>query len=170
MVAASGIMLTWWQSVGSCCHGGSQWDHVVMVAVSGIMLASGTCYRAEHLKQLSETFRKHNIIVLSDEIYSRLNYDGNHVSIAKYYPEGTILSTGISKWASAGGWRLGYSIFPDALSDLRDSVKSGASHTYTCAAAPVQYAAITLFEWTEETQEYVLHERRILKAVGQYSH
>ena len=43
--------------------------------------------------------RKNNVIVLSDEIYSRLNFAGDHVSMAKVYPEGTIVTTGFSKFS-----------------------------------------------------------------------
>ncbi|GFO06646.1 aspartate aminotransferase-like [Plakobranchus ocellatus] len=56
------------------------------------------------------------------------------------YPEGAILCSGMSKWAAAGGWRLGYHIYPRELQALRDVVASAGSHTYSCAPAPVQYA------------------------------
>ncbi|XP_072033728.1 aspartate aminotransferase-like [Amphiura filiformis] len=129
---------------------------------------TGTCYSAEDLEALSVVLRKHNTIVLSDEIYARLHFDNNHISIAKVYPEGTILSSGISKWASAGGWRLGYSIYPSELKELNKAVCSAASHTYSCAPAPVQYAAVRLFCYEEDTMSYVLHCRRILAAVAKY--
>ncbi|XP_077993807.1 aspartate aminotransferase-like isoform X2 [Glandiceps talaboti] len=131
---------------------------------------TGTCYTVEHLKQLSEVFRKHKIIVLSDEIYSRLHFENNHASLAKFYPEGCILSTGLSKWASAGGWRLGYHIYPSELSVLKNAVCSAASHTYSCAPAPMQHAAIWLHEWSEEVKDYVVHERRVLQAAAKYCH
>ncbi|XP_070535521.1 aspartate aminotransferase-like isoform X2 [Ptychodera flava] len=108
---------------------------------------TGTSYQAHHLNQLSEVFRKHNIIVLSDEIYARLSFEGKHESIAK----------------------LGYHIYPDKLSEMRKAVASGASHTYSCAPAPVQHAALWLYKWTDEVQDYVLHERRILHAVALYT-
>ncbi|KAI8497233.1 hypothetical protein Bbelb_251820 [Branchiostoma belcheri] len=115
------------------------------------------------------TLRKHGIVVLSDEIYARLHYTDNHETIAKYYPEGTILCSGLSKWASAGGWRLGYCVYPRELDPLRCAVKSAASHTYSCASAPIQYAALALFSYSDEVQEYRAHCSRILQAVGSYS-
>ena len=63
-------------------------------------------------KSIAETARRNNIYILSDEIYGQLHHEGNHVSIAKYYPEGTIISSGLSKWCGAGGWRLGTFSFP----------------------------------------------------------
>ncbi|XP_078608061.1 aspartate aminotransferase-like [Branchiostoma floridae x Branchiostoma japonicum] len=130
---------------------------------------TGTCYNPHHLKQLSSIFRKHGIVVLSDEIYARLHYTDSHESIAKYYPEGTILCSGLSKWAGAGGWRLGYCVFPRELDPLRCAVKSAASHTHSCASAPIQYAAITLFSYSDGVQEYRAHCSRILQAAGTYS-
>ena len=109
-----------------------------------------------------EYCKAENITVLSDEIYGRLNFGHNHVCMAKVcayyffrhsgfsflianiqvYPEKTILTSGFSKWASAGGWRLGYAIFPPGptFEDLKFSIISAASHTFSCAAAPVQVA------------------------------
>lgn len=57
----------------------------------------------------------------------------------QHYPEGTILTSGFSKWASAGGWRLGYAHFPTSLYPIMQAVRSSASHTYSCAPAPMQY-------------------------------
>jgi len=51
-----------------------------------------------------------------------------------------VITTGLSKWASGGGWRIGYAMFPPELSFLRNLLGSAASHTFTCAAAPQQYA------------------------------
>ena len=53
-------------------------------------------------------------IILSDEIYSELSFDEGFKSISSFCPEKTIISTGLSKWCGAGGWRLGYFIVPDS--------------------------------------------------------
>jgi len=130
---------------------------------------SGCTYTVEELTSLAEVLRKYKVIVLSDEIYARLNYEGNHVCMSGIYPEGTILTTGFSKWSSAGGWRLGYAHFPESLQALRKAVLSGASHTYSCAPAPMQHAvARALKEDKEELRKYVLSQRTILQAVSRY--
>ena len=83
-----------------------------------------------------KVFRRLSVIVLSDEIYARLEYTGQHVCMSELYPEvrisfnlerltqffadqGTILTSGFSKWSSAGGWRLGYAHYPQPLHQLR---------------------------------------------------
>lgn len=131
---------------------------------------TGTAYTEEHWNELVRVLRKHDAIVLSDEIYGRLHFSGNHCSLAKIYPEGTILSSGLSKWASAGGWRVGYHIYPPGLSPLLHAVRSAASHTYSCAAAPMQHAALTYMSPSKESKAYMSHLRRILAAVADYSY
>ncbi|MEM7678388.1 MAG: aminotransferase class I/II-fold pyridoxal phosphate-dependent enzyme, partial [Myxococcota bacterium] len=67
----------------------------------------GCSYTNDELAALAEVARRFRVVVLSDEIYGELHHDGRYVSIAQYYPEGTIVSSGLSKWCGAGGWRLG---------------------------------------------------------------
>ena len=118
---------------------------------------SGITYTEEEIKALADLCRKHKILVLSDEIYARLSWK-KFTSIAKvvsfiifcdftiytfqYYPEGTIVTTGFSKWASIGGWRAGYALFPKELRSLKEAVSSAGSHSYTCLPTPIQYALL----------------------------
>jgi len=130
---------------------------------------SGCAYSREELEALTTVFRKYKVIVLSDEIYARLNYEDNHVCMSNIYPEGTILTSGFSKWSSAGGWRLGYAHFPDSLQSLKKGVLSGASHTYSCAPANIQHAvARALKQDKEELRNYILAARTILSVVAKY--
>ncbi|XP_065054027.1 aspartate aminotransferase-like [Rhopilema esculentum] len=128
---------------------------------------SGAAYTSEENAAIAEVCRRHKVIIISDEIYSLLNYDKKHDSIFKHYPEGTILQNGLSKWASAGGWRLGYHIYPQQLAEIKAAVRSGGSHSYSCAGAPVQYAALEYFKFDSGCQEYVSHCNRILKALSE---
>ena len=130
---------------------------------------TGISYSDFELQKIAEVCAKHGVIILSDEIYGRLNHKGKHVSISRYYPEGTIISTGLSKWCGAGGWRLGCFSFPAELTWIMDSMASVASETFTSVAAPIQYAAITAFNGNEEIDEYLHHSRRILKALAKYA-
>jgi aspartate aminotransferase len=130
---------------------------------------TGSTYPKTRLKKLAEVARKYNLILISDEIYGLLDHEGNHVSISRYYPEGTIISSGLSKWAGAGGWRLGTFTFPENLRWLQNAMAIVASETYTSTSAPIQYAAITAFQDHPEIDEYLLYSRRILKALGNYT-
>jgi aspartate aminotransferase len=127
---------------------------------------TGACFRSDELEALAQVARKYQVIVLSDEIYSELHYEGRHQSIARHYPEGTIISNGISKWAGAGGWRLGAFSFPDALEPVLAAMIDIASETFTSVSAPVQLAAIKAFEGSDEMTSYIDATRRIMASIG----
>ena len=129
---------------------------------------TGKTYPEKLLKELAYAARKQGILVLSDEIYGELNHKGNHVSIARFYPEGTIISSGLSKWCGAGGWRLGTFAFPKNLKWLLDGMATVASETFTSVSAPIQFASIRAFNFDDEINTYLKHSRRILKALGNY--
>ena len=122
----------------------------------------GGTYTAHELEELAKIARNHEMVILSDEIYGQLHYEGKHVSIAKFYPEGTIISSGLSKWCGAGGWRLGTFAFPSAFDWLIDPIAAVASETYTSVSAPIQYAAVTAFNGGIVIERYLWHVRRIL--------
>ena len=104
---------------------------------------SGTTHG--NLKELANVAKKHNVIIIADEIYAELDFTGEYKSITHHYPEKTIVSSGLSKWCGAGGWRIGMLVFPDELSYIRDSVRTVASETFTAVSAPIQYAAIKAY-------------------------
>jgi aspartate aminotransferase len=126
----------------------------------------GCSHSAEELKDLAHVARKFEVILLSDEIYGQLHHQGTHVSVARYYPEGTIISSGLSKWCGAGGWRLGTFTFPKNLAWLLETMASVASETYTSVSAPIQYAAVRAFRGGVRIERYLCHARRILSALG----
>ncbi len=131
---------------------------------------TGCTYTDDQLLAIANVARKYNLILLSDEIYGEVHFEGRHKSIARYYPEGTIVSTGMSKWLGAGGWRLGTFIFPPELRPLQDAMAIIASETFTSTAAPIQYAAITAFNGGDDIDHYLKQSRRVLKVVGEYVH
>ena len=127
---------------------------------------TGVTYSVNELKELAEVAKKYRIILLSDEIYGELIFDGKHISIAKFYPEGTIISSGLSKWCGAGGWRLGTFTFPSSLSWLLEAMASMASETFTSTSAPIQYAAVTAFRGGISIERYLNNARKVLKSLG----
>ena len=128
----------------------------------------GGTYSAEELKALANVARKNNVLILSDEIYGRLYHKGEHVSIARFYPEGTIVSSSLSKWCAAGGWRLGHFAFPKELFWLKEALASITSDTYSCVAAPIQYAGLQAYNDKDTVGEYLFHCRRILSTIGNF--
>jgi aspartate aminotransferase len=127
---------------------------------------TGRTYKTDELKQLAKVARRNQVVLLSDEIYGELHHEGQHQSIAKFYPEGTIVSSGLSKWCGAGGWRLGTFVFPKSLRRLLNSMAVVASETFTSTSSPIQYAAIRAFKGGMFIERYLWNSRRILKSLG----
>jgi aspartate/methionine/tyrosine aminotransferase len=97
-----------------------------------------------------------------------LTFVGKHTSIARHYPEGTIVLGGVSKWAGAGGWRMGAFTFPPELRWLLNAMASVASESYSCVSAPIQYGAIAAYTNTKEMHEYLENSRRVLNMVATF--
>jgi aspartate aminotransferase len=126
----------------------------------------GATYGGDDLRALAEVAERNRVIVLSDEIYGELHHTGAHLSIARWYPEGSIVCTGLSKWCGAGGWRLGTLAFPRPLAPIAAGVAAAASETYTTSSAPIQYAAVAAFEPDPEMDAYRATVRRFLGILG----
>ncbi|KAK0410158.1 hypothetical protein QR680_004983 [Steinernema hermaphroditum] len=130
---------------------------------------TGHVFTEAELKALAEVCRKHGIIVISDEIYARLT-PKKHLSLATFYPEGTIVTTGYSKWASAGGWRFGYGLFPESLRAFQKVVAGACSQTITCAPAPMQFGICEGLKKIDELEEYCRRCTRVLDICGRFTH
>ena len=120
----------------------------------------------KNLDEISKIVNKYNLIILSDEIYSELTFENSFMSISNFCPEKTIISTGLSKWCGAGGWRLGYFLIPDKLVEIKNTINVLASETFSAVSAPIQYAAIKAYE--NDHSNYINKSRNILSAVGNY--
>ncbi|MCR5500714.1 MAG: aminotransferase class I/II-fold pyridoxal phosphate-dependent enzyme [Acetatifactor sp.] len=102
---------------------------------------TGAIMEKSNLEAIAEVVRKHDIFVMSDEIYAELTYKGKHVSIASLpgMQERTILINGFSKAYAMTGWRLGYASGPEAIIKQMTKIHQFA---IMCAPTTSQYAAI----------------------------
>lgn len=102
---------------------------------------TGAIMTKEDLEPVVEVIKKHDLFVISDEIYSELTYGSKHVSIASFegMKERTILINGFSKAFAMTGWRLGYACGPKEI--IEQMIKI---HQYAIMCAPTnsQYAAV----------------------------
>jgi aspartate/methionine/tyrosine aminotransferase len=130
---------------------------------------TGQSYSKEQLKELVPILRKNNIIVISDEIYALISYNGqDHHSLAEYYPEGTIITGGFSKDRSLGGYRLGVLLLPKGNDDVKRSILSIVSEIWSSASSPIQYAAIDAYSPDKEILEYIQICTRIHRMMTNY--
>ncbi|WP_309088886.1 aminotransferase [Domibacillus sp.] len=102
---------------------------------------TGTQLDREDLEAIASIVKKHDLLVIADEIYAELAYDQSHTSIASLsgMRERTILINGFSKGFAMTGWRLGFTCAPEEISRAMLKI-----HQYTmmCASTPAQYAAV----------------------------
>ena len=102
---------------------------------------TGTVYADEVQCRIAELAVKHDLFVLSDEIYARIIYGQNYVSMMNYpgMEERTFIIDGLSKSFAMTGWRLGYNVVPASVVPALEML---AVNSYTCVNEFIQYAAI----------------------------
>ena len=136
---------------------------------------TGAIMTKEQLEKIAEVIIRHDLLVISDEIYAELTYGRRHVSIAtlKGMKERTVYIGGFSKAFAMTGWRLGFACAPAEIDDAMFKI-----HQYTMLCAPTmsQYAAIEAlkdgftdnFSSVEEMKEsYDKRRRFVLHSIGE---
>ncbi len=132
---------------------------------------TGLVYSRLELEEIADVCRNQNIIVISDEIYAQTTYDmKNFVSLGKIYSEGTFVTNGLSKSHAAGGYRLGYVVFPQESKNLQQHFKKILATEYTATSTPTQYAAIAGFTKSKEMDDYFEVARQIHSMMGNYTY
>jgi aspartate/methionine/tyrosine aminotransferase len=118
---------------------------------------TGTVYTDELQRRLAELAVKHDLLVLSDEIYARVIYGGQYVSLMHYpgMEERTLIIDGFSKSFAMTGWRLGYTVAPPRIVPALNML---AINSYTCVAEFSQYAAIEALKDREGTTPRMVGE------------
>lgn len=115
---------------------------------------TGMIYSREELQAIGEVCLKHNVLIVSDEIYEKLVYDGvKHTSIAEISPElkeATIIVNGVSKSHSMTGWRIGYAA---GSKQIIKPMTDLASHSTSNPTTTSQYATIEAYSGTQDTVE-----------------
>lgn len=137
----------------------AQLESVITNKTKAVILNSpsnptGMIYTREELEALGEVCLKHDVLIVSDEIYEKLVYDGaEHVSIAELSPalkEQTIIINGVSKSHSMTGWRIGYAAGNETIIKAMTNL---ASHSTSNPTSIAQYATIAAYNGTQEPVE-----------------
>jgi aspartate aminotransferase len=111
---------------------------------------TGTVYEESELKEIANIAVKHNIFIISDEIYEKLLYDGKHISIASLGNEIkklTIVINGMSKAYAMTGWRIGYLAADKEIAKIITNIQSHATSNPNTIA---QYASIEALQGDQE--------------------
>jgi aspartate aminotransferase len=134
------------------------WGNPEVFIVNSPKNPTGTVMRPEKVEALATFARDHELMVLSDEIYALTVFTTiPHVSMSRFYPEGTVVFGGLSKSLPLGGWRVGTAIIPrdNGGKALAQAMSNIASNIWTCTPAPVQYAALIAYSDDPEIEEYI---------------
>lgn len=120
---------------------------------------TGTVYSKDELKFIAEFAKKHDLIIISDEIYEKLIYDNiEHVSIASLSQdtyERTIVINGLSKSYAMTGWRMGYAASSEEITKLMSNIQS---HTTSNPTSISQYAAVEALRGDQSTIKEMILE------------
>lgn len=120
---------------------------------------TGSLYSAEEIKALGDVCVEKGILIMSDEIYEKLVYDGaRHVSVASFSPkhyEHTIIVHGLAKAYSMTGWRIGLTAAPEPIAKAIDAIQSHSTSNPTSFAQKGAVAALNgpqdhIAKWLEE--------------------
>lgn len=129
---------------------------------------TGMTYDERQLEEIATVCRRQAVLVISDEIYAQVAHGRPHVSIARYYPEGTVVTTGLSKHLSLGGFRLGVALVPRHLDHLFQVLRSIASETFSSVSTPVQYSVLAAFSNDPEIEAYIAECTAVHAIVTRY--
>ena len=115
---------------------------------------TGAIMEREDLEAIAKIIIKHDLFVISDEIYAELTYNGGHVSIASLpgMKERTIVISGFSKAFAMTGWRLGYALGPACIIEQMTKIHQFA---IMCAPTTSQYAAISAMRDCDKDVEHM---------------
>jgi aspartate aminotransferase len=132
---------------------------------------TGTLASAEVVRALCDVARRHDLLIISDEIYRDLVHSGDEdfLSPASVAPERTIVTSGLSKNLALGGWRIGVARLPDAAAGggaLRQALLAACSEIWSAPAAPVQQAATLAFSEPPEITERITRSRHLHGAIA----
>ena len=118
----------------------------------------------EQLEAIAQLAVEHDLVVMSDEIYSRILYEGEHISIATFpgMAERTVILDGFSKTWAMTGWRMGYGVMPP---DLVAPMTRLVTNSVSCTAAFSQIAGVEALTGPQDEVERMVEEFRVRRQI-----
>lgn len=132
-------------------------DKTKLIILNSPANPTGVVYTEDEIKAVVEVARKHDIIVMSDEIYEEFSYDQKAVNVGRFYDK-TLVLKGFSKSYAMTGWRLGYAAVSQKLAPLIEKMLMIQQYTFVCAPTPLQMAITTALN--EDVTPYIDNYRK----------
>ena len=135
-------------------------DNTKLVIVNSPNNPCGSVISDEDLERIAKISVENDLIVLSDEIYKDMYYEGSHTSITSFddMVGRTIILDGFSKSYAMTGWRLGYGVFPEFM---LDAVTKLMTNSVSCTSVAVQMAGIAALEGSQDSVSEMMDEFRV---------
>jgi len=143
-------------------------DRTRLVILNSPQNPTGGVLPADDLGEIARLCAQRDLVILSDEIYSRILYEGRHRSITSFpgMPEKTIILDGFSKTYAMTGWRLGYGVMPTELAKAVERLQVNAT---SCTASFTQRAGLAALTGPQDSVYRMVEEfrkRRDLMVAG----
>ena len=116
---------------------------------------TGLTIPENELEGIAKVCVEEDILIISDEIYGFVSFDGQYRTIAKYAPTHTAVTSGLSKHLSLGGWRIGIGFIPKSVEGLQGLLCNIASETWSCVPSPIQQAVIEAYKGHSDIEEHI---------------
>lgn len=113
------------------------------------------------LADIAAVCEQEDVLIISDEIYGFVSFDGHYRSVAPVAPTITAVTTGLSKHLSLGGWRIGVGLIPKAVTGLHDALRCIVSETWSCVSSPVQQACVEAYRRHPDIEAHIQACERI---------
>ena len=135
-------------------------DNTKLIIVNSPNNPCGSVISDEDLERIAKIAVENDLVVLSDEIYKDMYYEGSHTSITKFddMVDRTIILDGFSKSYAMTGWRLGYGVFPEFM---LDAVTKLMTNSVSCTSVAVQMAGIAALQGPQDSVAEMMDEFRI---------
>ncbi len=123
-------------------------DRTKAVLINSPCNPTGAVIDQTQMAQIIDFARRADIYVISDEVYDKIVYEGNHVSAASHDSDGRVVCIhSFSKTYSMTGWRVGYAVAPP---EIATQIRKCQEPTVSCVNAPAQYAALAALNGPQE--------------------
>ena len=135
-------------------------ENTKLIIVNSPNNPCGSVISDEDLERIAKIAVENDLVVLSDEIYKDMYYEGSHTSITKFddMVDRTIILDGFSKSYAMTGWRLGYGVFPEFM---LDAVTKLMTNSVSCTSVAVQMAGISALQGPQDSVAEMMDEFRI---------
>jgi len=136
-----------------------------LIVINSPSNPTGAVYSKEDIMRIYELAKKHNLYILSDEIYSRLVYEGQHFSpgVLDECKERVIVTNGFSKPFAMTGWRVGYAVGPE---EIVKKIALLSQTIVSCVPPFLQDACVVALERRHEFSERYLNEYKKLRYIA----